>query len=263
MDRVYDELTDIRHDLDDLKVMMRALLAPETTPETTLETTPETTLETTPELDPETNPQDKKSMWEEFIEVGSRKHGKHTIYTLIDDNPEDLIICNWKDGVLDGEYFERDSEELSRLSGQYANGIPSGIWTWLNDDDSVLRTENHTYDGWVFERTVFNQCKILVKTMFYTNKISSVTTYNLNGTPSTIRHKLNGIPHGKYISYMSDGRTSVSGEYKNGKMYGNFYYYRQYAPYVKHMQKTFKDDKLLSVSSFDEQGNLDETTTYP
>jgi len=233
-DRIYAELTDIRHDIADLKQMV-ATLTDILQPEKTL-----------------TN-YITDGMQEEFTEKNHVRHGKHTI----NHNGKPLIICNWSEGVLHGSYEEYT--ETTKYIGIYDKGVPIGVWRRLDlETYNCISTDDFYKGTWDYVHTKYYADGSKKVISYYNHSINdAIIRYDKINRITYQTEMVNGKKNGIYIQYYSDGSKSIIGTYKEGMMDGEWKYYRSSTPHILQMIKTYSNDKETGVcQTFDIEGKL-------
>lgn len=88
----------------------------------------------------------------ETIESRNFRNGKHEGHSQFLDDDGLLVICNYKNDSLDGDFFRYSVDNVGDIitkkylclsNGKYCNGKQTGIWTYYNYYDNVFLTRDY------------------------------------------------------------------------------------------------------------------------
>lgn len=161
------------------------------------------------------------------------------------------LLETYKNGVKHGKFWgkmvsNRSNYEYTKF---YTNGEPSGKWKEVKENGTLKKEVEYTNKDTYVAREYFSNGNIdtevrikngkrngISKIFYDTGVISKEIdykddevvlqkTFHVNGKPNETWHLAKGEPHGKYLSFNSDGEKEMEGNYTHGLRDGTWKYY--------------------------------------
>ena len=126
-----------------------------------------------------------------------------------------LMVENYEDGELEGNFVEYDENENEITQGQYIEGQEDGVWLYVRGN---AKERGSYYEGM---RTG------TWKTWYDDGKLASEIHYEQD------------LPDGKYVTYWPSGQQKVVGRYITGERAGIWYKYNEEGALI--FSTTYKD----------------------
>ncbi len=139
-------------------------------------------------------------------------------------NREELMVENWANGKLEGDYFEYSEEGDTITSGVYYMGLEDGEWYYNNSGTIEIGTY---YEGMRIENW---------KVWFPNGKVAFDMNYDQD------------LYDGKYTAYWDNGRIKISGKYESGTPIGTWVRYDEEGNPV--MTTIYKDGREIQWNDY-------------
>jgi antitoxin component YwqK of YwqJK toxin-antitoxin module len=136
--------------------------------------------------------------------VGNKEHG---LSTEFHENGREKSRVTMRNDLKEGRYLEWFEDGLLEADGNYGLGKREGYWYEYDPSGEVVR--EGTY--------VANKANGAWKEWYRYERMK-------NGMLREYQYK-DGVRHGKSVEWDTDGRKVSEGEYKNGKMDGEWTYH--------------------------------------
>lgn len=151
-----------------------------------------------------------------------RKSGEWIWFYITGDT---MMIENYTDGELDGEFIEFDEDGRIVSQGTFVEGSEEGKWTYYNNG---YTEKGSYYDG-----------------MRQGEWVSRFA----DGKPAYIVHYEQDLMHGKYTSYWENGHAKVTGSYVSGLRNGPWYRYNEEGELV--LTTLYKEGKEIKWNTYE------------
>jgi uncharacterized protein len=136
--------------------------------------------------------------------IGDKEHG---LSMEFHENGRELSRVTVRNGLREGRYLKWFEDGLLEADGNYRHGELEGYWFEYGPSGEVVR--EGTYAA--------NKANGAWKEWYRYERMK-------NGTLREYQYK-DGLRHGKSVEWDTDGKKTSEGEYKNGRMDGEWTYY--------------------------------------
>ena len=139
-------------------------------------------------------------------------------------------------GVLHGPFRRWKDAETKLVDGEYANGLPSGMWSW--NYDSGDRKSRGSYRGG--------------------KQVGAWAWWHEDGSRSEEGDFLAGHKAGLWTTWYTSGKKREEGLYRNGEKHGEWYSFRNDKQNTKLKIEVFTSGRVTETIWYDEQGEETE-----